>query len=151
MSETAQIALCRLIERNNHWEPVGWGTQLNASHRNTPDGPIHYAEIYADISGGEIVGWRKAGFNALEVRADGSVDLRIGDLVLILEADENDRLAAVAGAVGISRKISGRREEWDQSRISKKQRAAAYDRAIIQIKDRLAGHRVKGVTLIDAQ
>ena len=151
MSGTAQIALCRLIEQNNHWLPIGWTTELNASHRSTPEGPILHAQIYADVSGGEIVGWRRACFSAYDVKTDGSIDYHLKDVPLILGADKNDKAAVEAGAIGISRKILKQRQEREQSRISNEQRAAAYERAIIQIKDRLAGQKVKGVTLINAE
>ncbi len=69
---------------------------------------------------------------------------------LALEAQNLDARAAAAGAVGISSVIAERRvHEQKTANLSADLREAAFDRAQVQILDKLQGHPVVGVLILD--
>ena len=69
---------------------------------------------------------------------------------LALEADSADMKASKAGIVGISSLIAGRRiQEQNTGNLPSKLREAAFERATVQILDKIQGHSVVGVHLYD--
>jgi hypothetical protein len=105
----------------------------------------------ADIAGQQIVGWRKPSFIVQEILPDGSVqglDLRLAGAAL--GAAIEDTKARDAGVVGISERLVKRRREAEEQRVPEHLRQSAFDRAAVQILDRLHGRRTIGVTLVPA-
>jgi hypothetical protein len=105
----------------------------------------------ADVEGQQIVGWRKPGFTVQEVLPDGSVqdlDLRLAGAVL--GAAVEDAQARAAGVVGVSERLVKRRLEAEEQRVPEHLRQSAFDRAAVQILDRLHGRKTIGVTLVPA-
>jgi hypothetical protein len=146
-----QIALCHLILRGDHWLPFGLDAKVSAGNRSSPSGAIIRALLMADIEGQEIVGWRKPSFIVQEVLPDGSVqglDLRLASAAL--EAAIEDAKARDAGVVGISERLVKRRREAEEQCVPEHLRQSAFDRAAVQILDRLHGRRTIGVTLVPA-
>jgi hypothetical protein len=71
-------------------------------------------------------------------------------MALALEARNLDVKAAKAGVVGISSLIAERRiREQNTGNLPSALREAAFDRAAVQILDKLQGHSVVGVVLYD--
>ena len=69
---------------------------------------------------------------------------------LALQAASADMKASNAGIVGISSLIAGRRiEEQNTGNLPSKLREAAFERATVQILDKIQGHSVVGVRLYD--
>jgi hypothetical protein len=69
---------------------------------------------------------------------------------LVLQADGADMKASKAGMVGISSLIAGRRiQEQNTGNLSSTFREGAFERATVQILDRIQGHSVVGVRLYD--
>jgi hypothetical protein len=85
------------------------------------------------------------------VRPDGSLtglDFRVA--ALALHANEMDMMAKRSGAVGISSRIAARRiGEQNTGGLTVQLREAAFERAAVQILDKLQGHSVVGVLLLD--
>jgi hypothetical protein len=76
--------------------------------------------------------------------------LDFGAAALALHADEMDEKAKRLGAVGISSLIAARRiQDQNTGGLALELRKAAFDRAAIQILDRLQGHSVVGVLLLE--
>jgi hypothetical protein len=68
----------------------------------------------------------------------------------VLQADDADMKANRAGVVGISSLIAERRIlEHNTGRLTSELREAAFERATMQILDKLQGHPVVGVLLFD--
>src|SRR5882757_7407307 len=86
-----------------------------------------------------------------EVQLDGTLaPLDLTAAGLALQADSADMKANSAGAVGISSLIADRRiQEQNTGHLPSKLREAAFERATVQILDKLQGHSVVGVLLFD--
>jgi hypothetical protein len=86
-----------------------------------------------------------------EVRADGTLaPLDLRPTALALDAKNFDTRAAAAGAIGISSLIAERRIQGQKTgNLSAALREAAFERAEVQILDKLQGHSVVGVLLLD--
>jgi hypothetical protein len=86
-----------------------------------------------------MIGWMKnSAFSVQEVQSDGS--LTALDLVaarLAMHADEIDMKANRSGAIGITSRIAERRVQEQSAAGTSKLREAAFERATIQILDRL--------------
>jgi hypothetical protein len=84
-----------------------------------------------------------------EVGVDGTLaPLDLTALALALEARNLDAKAAKAGVVGISSFIAERRiREQNTGNLPSALREAAFERAAVQILDKLQGHSVVGVVL----
>jgi hypothetical protein len=69
---------------------------------------------------------------------------------LALQAYDADMEVSKAGIVGVSSLIAGRRiKEQNTGNLPSKLREAAFERATVQILDKIQGHRVIGVRLYD--
>ena len=90
-------------------------------------------------------------FMVREVGVDGTLaPLDLKPAVLALEARDFDTKAAEAGVVGISSLIAKRRiHEQNTGNLPAGLREAAFERATVQILDKLQGHSVVGVLLYD--
>jgi hypothetical protein len=131
--------------------PFGLDAKVSAGNRSSPNGAIIRALLMADIAGQQIVGWRKPSFIVQEILPDGSVqglDLRLAGAAL--GAAIEDTKARDAGVVGISERLVKRRREAEEQRVPEHLRQSAFDRAAVQILDRLHGRRTIGVTLVPA-
>ena len=131
--------------------PFGLNAKVSAGNRCSPSGAIIRALLMADIEGQQIVGWRKPSVIVQEVLPDGSVqglDLRLAGAAL--GAAIEDAKARRAGVVGISERLVKRRREAEEQRVPEHLRQSAFDRAAVQILDRLHGRRTIGVTLVPA-
>ena len=86
-----------------------------------------------------------------EVRVDGTLTpLDLTPAALALEAHNFDAKAAKAEVVGINSLIAERRiQEQNTGNLSSRLRNAAFERAAVQILDKLQGHSVVGVVLYD--
>ena len=145
------IAICHLLLRGNRWMPVSVNKKLGANDRSSPSGPVIAATLCAVVEGDTIVGWTEnSGFVVQEVQNDGtltSVDL--APTRLALDAKDFDEKAADAGVVGISSLIAKRRVlEQNTGNLPEELREAAFERASVQILDKLQGHSVVGVLLV---
>jgi hypothetical protein len=132
--------------------PVSVNRKLGANDRCSPNGAVISAFLSAAIDGDAIVGWSKhSAFSVREVQPDGSLSgLDFRAAALTMHADEVDMEAKRSGAVGITSLIAGRRvQEQNAAGLASKLREAAFERATIQILDRLQGHSVVGVLLLD--
>jgi hypothetical protein len=85
-----------------------------------------------------------------EVGVGGSLaPLDLAPVALAVDALNFDAKAAEAGAVGISSLIAKRRiEEQQTGNLPLELRDAAFERAAVQILDKLQGHSVVGVLLL---
>jgi hypothetical protein len=145
-----QVALCLLVLVNEHWVPLALNAQSMNKYRSSPDGPVITAQFVADVEGGQIVGWREPVFEARDVNEDGSLDYNLHEVAAMMDAPQSDAEADEVGAIGISRRLIERRRERRRGAISTRLRAAAHDRAMVQIADRLRGVKTTGVTLVPA-
>lgn len=146
-----QLALCLLVLVNGHWVPLALNARSMTQYRSSPDGPAITAQLVAEVEADRIVGWREPVFEARDVNDDGSLAYDPREFAAILGAPQyDDAVAEAAGAIGISRRLNERRQERRRSAISPRLQAAAYDRAILQIADRLRGIKTTGVTLVPA-
>jgi len=86
-----------------------------------------------------------------EVAVDGNLaPLDFKPTALALSARDLDTKAAEAGVVGISSLIAERRvQEQKTANLPAELREAAFERATVQILDKLQGHPVVGVLLVD--
>jgi hypothetical protein len=86
-----------------------------------------------------------------EIGSDGTLaPLDLTPAALALDARYFDASAAAAGAVGISSLIAERRIQGQKTgNLSAGLREAAFERAEVQILDKLQGHSVVGVLLLD--
>jgi len=151
-SQTRRIASCHLLLRGNRWMPVSVNRTLGANDRCSPNGPVIAAYLSAVVEGDAIVGWMKySGFTVQEVQLDGTLaPLDLTAATLALQADSADVKANRAGVVGISSLIADRRiQEQNTGHLPSKLREAAFERATVQILDKLQGHSVVGVLLLD--
>ncbi len=132
--------------------PVSVNKTLGANDRCSPSGAVIAAYLSAVVEGDTIVGWMKnSGFTVQEVQLDGTLaPLDLTAAALALQADSADIKANRAGVVGISSLIAERRiQEQNTGHLPSKLREAAFERATVQILDKLQGHSVVGVLLSD--
>ena len=151
-TQARRIAGCHLLLRGNRWMPVSVNKTLGAKDRCSPDGAVISAYLSAVVEGDTIVGWMKnSAFSVQEVKPDGTLaPLDLTPAKLALQADGADKKASKAGIVGISSLIAGRRiQEQNTGKLPSKLRAAAFERATVQILDKSQGHSVVGVRLYD--
>jgi len=132
--------------------PVSVNRRLRPSDRCGPNGAVISALLSAAVDGDTIVGWlRNSAFSVREVRPDGSLsglDFRLA--ALAMNAHEADMEAKQSGAIGIASLIAQRRvQEQNAAGLAAELREAAFERATIQILDKLEGHSVVGVFLLD--
>jgi hypothetical protein len=132
--------------------PVSVNRMLGANDRCSPSGAVIAAYLSAVVEGDTIVGWMKnSGFIVQEVQLDGTLaPLDLTAAALVLHADTADMKANRAGVVGISSLIADRRiQEQNTGHLPSKLREAAFERATVQILDKLQGHSVVGVLLLN--
>jgi hypothetical protein len=145
------IAICHLLLRGTRWMPVSVNKKLGPNDRCSRDGAVISATLCAVVEGDTIVGWlENSAFTAQEVQVDGtltSVDL--APTRQALDAKYFDEQAAEAGVVGISLLLAKRRvHEHSTGNLPVELREAAFERATVQILDRLQDHHVVGVLLV---
>ena len=151
-SQGRRIAGCHLLLRGNRWMPVSVNKVLGAKDRCSPGGAVISAYLSAVVEGDTIVGWlRNSAFSVQEVLADGTLaPLDLTPARLALQAYDADMEASKAGIVGVSSLIAGRRiQEQNTGNLPSKLREAAFERATVQILDKIQGHLVVGVRLYD--
>jgi hypothetical protein len=151
-SQGRRIAGCHLLLRGNRWMPISVNKALGAKDRCSPGGAVISAYLSAVVEGETIVGWTKnSAFSVQEVLPDGTLALLdLTPAKLALQADSADMKASKAGIVGISSLIAGRRiQEQNTGNLPSKLREAAFERATVQILDKIQGHSVVGVRLCD--
>ena len=132
--------------------PVSLNKALGANDRSVPGGAVISAYLSAVVEGDTIVGWLKSSaFNVRDVQPDGTLTpLDLTAAALAVDAASADTMANRAGAVGISSLIAERRiDEQNAGRLPAELREAAFERAAVQILDKLQGHSVVGVLLLD--
>ena len=132
--------------------PVSVNRTLGAHDRCSPDGAVIAAYLSAVVEGDAIIGWlENSWFTVQEVQLDGTLaPLDITAAALALQAGSADMEAAKAGVVGISSLIAGRRiKEQNTGHLPSILREAAFERATVQILDKLQGHSVVGILLFD--
>ena len=132
--------------------PISVNRSLGARDRCSPDGGVISAYLSAVVEGDTIIGWlENSGFTVQEVQLDGTLTpLDISAAALALQADSADTKAARVGVVGISELIAERRiKEQNTGHLPSELREAAFERATVQILDKLQGHSVVGVLLLD--
>ena len=132
--------------------PVSVNRALSPNDRCNPGGAVISAILCAVVEGDAVVGWTEnSGFMVREIEADGTlapVDLK--PAALALDAGYFDASAAAAGAIGISSLIAERRIQGQKTgNLAPALREAAFERAKVQILDKLQGHPVVGVLLLD--
>jgi hypothetical protein len=151
-NQSRRVASCHLLLRGDRWMPISLNKKLGAKDRCSPDGAVITAFLSAVVEGHTIIGWLKnSGFTVQEVQRDGALaPLDLAPAALALQADNADAIAARAGIVGISSLIAKRRiQEQNSGRLPSELRQAAFERATVQILDKLQGHSVVGVFLSD--
>jgi hypothetical protein len=151
-SQTRRIAFCHLLLRGTRWMPVGANRELGPNDRSSPGGAVISALLCAVVEGDAIVGWTEnSGFMVREVGEDGTLaPLDFRPTALAFHARDYDTKAAAAGVVGISSLIAQRRvREHNTADLPAELREAAFERAMVQILDKLQGHPVVGVLLLD--
>lgn len=132
--------------------PVSVNKTLGANDRCSPSGAVISAYLSAVVEGDMIVGWMKnSAFSVQEVQPDGTLTpLDLTAAALASQADSADMEANRAGIVGISSLIAARRiQEQNTGHLSSKLREAAFERATVQILDKLQGHSAVDVRLYD--
>ena len=132
--------------------PVGINRAVGPRDRCSPDGPVIIAYLWAVVEEDRIVGWMKnSAFSVREVQPDGTLaPLDLTMAALATEAVEADAKASEAGVRGVSSLIVRRRiEEKNTGGLPSHLREAAFDRATVQILDKLQGHSVVGVILTE--
>jgi hypothetical protein len=147
-----RIACSHLLLRGSRWMPVSINRKLGPNDRRSPNGAVISAFLSAAIDGDTIVGWLKnSAFSVREVRPDGSLSgLDFRPAALVMDAHEVDMEARQSGAIGITSLIAQRRvREQNAGGLAVELREAAFERAAIQILDKLQGHSVVGVLLLD--
>ena len=151
-SQVRRIAGCRLLLRGNRWMPISVNKTLGAKDRCSPGGAVISAYLSAVVEGDTIVGWlRNSAFSVQEVLPNGTLaPLDLTPARLALQAFDADMEASKAGIDGISSMIAGRRiQEQNTGNLPSKLREAAFERATVQILDKIQGHSVVGVRLYD--
>ena len=147
-----RIAVCHLLLRGNRWMPIGVNKALGAKDRYSPGGAVISAFLSAVVEGDTIVGWlANSAFSVQELLPDGTLaPLDLTPTRLALQAHDADMKAIKAGIVGVSSLIAeGRVQEQKTGNLPSKLREAAFERATVQILDKIQGHHVVGVRLYD--
>ncbi len=147
-----RIAFCHLLLRGNRWMPIGVNKALGAKDRYSPDGEVISAILSAVVEGDTIVGWLgNSAFSVQELLPDGTLaPLDLTPTRLALQAHDADMEANKAGIVGVCSLIAERRvQEQKTGNLPSKLREAAFERATVQILDKIQGHPVVGVRLCD--
>jgi hypothetical protein len=132
--------------------PVSVNRKLGANDRCSPNGAVISALLCAIVEDGAIVGWmQNSAFTTREVQADGSLaPLDLTAVRLAVDAKFSDAEASRLGAIGITSLIAKRRvQQHNTGHLPPELREAAFERAAVQILDKLQGHSVVGVLLID--
>jgi hypothetical protein len=152
VSQTRRVASCHLLLRGKRWMPISVNKKLGPKDCCSPNGAVITALLSAVVEADVIVGWMKnSGFIVREVQRDGALTpLDLTPAALALQADNADSMATRAGAVGISSLVAERRiQEQNSGQLPAELRQAAFERAAVQILDKLQGHPVVGVLLSD--
>ena len=147
-----RIAVCRLLLRGNRWMPIGVNKALGGKDRCSPEGAVISAFLSAVVEGDTIVGWLgNSAFSVQELLPNGTLaPLDLTPTRLALQAHDADMEAIKAGIVGVSSLIAERRvQEQKTGNLPSKLREAAFERATVQILDKIQGHPVVGVRLYD--
>ena len=134
--------------------PVSVNRELGPTDRCSLGGGVISALLCAVVEADAVVGWKEnSTFLVREVGADGTLaPLDFEPTALAFDAKTFDARAAAAGAVGISSLIAKRRtREQNTGGLSAELREAAFACAEVQILDKLQGHSVVGVLLLDPQ
>ena len=132
--------------------PISVNKTLGAKDRCSPGSAVISAYLSAVVEGDTIVGWlRNSAFSVQEVLPNGTLaPLDLTPARLALQAFDADMEASKAGIDGISSLIAGRRiQEQNTGNLPSKLREAAFERATVQILDKIQGHFVVGVRLYD--
>ena len=132
--------------------PISVNKALGAKDRCSPSGAVISAYLSAVVEGDTIVGWLgNSAFSVQEVLPNGTLaPLDLTPPKLALQADSADMKASKAGIVGVSSLIAERRvQEQKTGNLPSKLREAAFERATVQILDKIQGHSVVGVRLYD--
>jgi hypothetical protein len=132
--------------------PVSVNRELGPNDRCVPGGAVISAVLCAVVDGDKVVAWTESsGFMVREIGADGALaPLDLTPAALALDARYFDASAAAAGVVGISSLIAERRIQGQKTgNLSAELREAAFERAEVQILDKIQGHSVVGVLLLD--
>lgn len=151
-SQGRRIAGCHLLLRGNRWMPISVNKALGGKDRCSPEGAVISAYLSAVVEGDTIVGWLgNSAFSVQEVLPNGTLaPLDLTPARLALQAYDADMEASKAGIVGVSSLIAGRRiQEQNTGNLPSKLREAAFERATVQILDKIQGHPVVGVRLYD--
>ena len=151
-SQGRRIAGCHLLLRGNRWMPISVNKALGAKDRCSPGGAVISAYLSAVVEGDTIVGWLgNSAFSVQELLPNGTLaPLDLTPTRLALQARDADMEAIEAGIVGVSSLIAERRvQEQKTGNLPSKLREAAFERATVQILDKIQGHPVVGVRLYD--
>jgi hypothetical protein len=151
-SHIQRIAVCHLLLRGNRWMPVSMNKKFGPNDRCSPSGAVITACLFAVVEEDVIVGWlENSAFVVQEVQADGTLPpLDLAPARRALDATFFDMKAAEAGVVGISSLIAKRRnQKQNTGNLPSDLREAAFERATVQILDKLQGHSAVGVLLIE--
>jgi len=147
-----RVVGCHLLLRGTRWMPVSVNKKLGAIDRCSPNGAVISAYLSAVVEGDKIVGWLgNSAFSVRDVQVDGSLaPLDFTVAALALEANDADTKAKRAGVVGVSTLIAQRRVmEQNTGRLPSELRESAFERATVQILDKLQGHSAVGVHLYE--
>lgn len=147
-----RIAVCHLLLRGNRWMPIGVNKALGGEDRCSPEGAVISAFLSAVVEGDTVVGWLgNSAFSVQELLPNGTLaPLDLTPTRLALQAHDADMKAIKAGIVGVSSLIAERRvQEQKTGNLPSKLREAAFERATVQILDKIQGHPVVGVCLYD--
>lgn len=150
-SQARDIAICHLILRGNRWMPVSVNKKLGPNDRCSPSGAVISATLCAVVEGGAIVGWMEnSTFTVQEIQGDGSLTpVDLAPTRQAWNAKYFDEKAESAGVVGINSLIAKRRvREHNTGSLPSEMREAAFERATVQILDKLQGHSVVGVLVV---
>lgn len=146
---TRKLAYCRLLLREEHWVPIAIEKKLTAMDRMSPNGPVVTAFFTAVVEGTRFIGWpekqNNRPFAINEVQQDGTVEFLDEAFMADFLAKDADDEAALNGVVGINQRIVERRSKKLLEIIPEHVQAAAFDRARIQILDKLHGQKPVGV------
>jgi hypothetical protein len=132
--------------------PISVNKALGAKDRCSPGGAVISAFLSAVVEGDTIVGWlENSAFSVQELLPNGTLaPLDLTPARLALQAHDADMEASKAGIVGVSSLIAERRiQEQKTGNLPSKLREAAFERAMVQILDKIQGHPVVGVRLYD--
>ena len=132
--------------------PIGVNKALGGKDCCSPEGAVISAFLSAVVEGDTIVGWLgNSAFSVQEVLPNGTLaPLDLTPTKLALQAHDADMEAIKAGIVGVSSLIAERRvQEQKTGNLPSKLCEAAFERATVQILDKIEGHPVVGVRLYD--